>query len=208
MTRGEFMKFTWGDAVRIKNSELKTYGMTGYISDKTYNRWIGDRSGSVYVDLENGKRIYYNFKNLEKVDANNMKENKKMTITGDFKVAKVKFLGGTNTNTEYEYAMFDDYEVGTTVVVASANHGLGVAKITAIIDKDNAITKKFEREVVCKVDVEPWVNRKKNRARLQELNSRMEKRAQEINKLAIFEMMAEKDESLKEMLAEYKELIG
>jgi hypothetical protein len=36
----------------------------------------------------------------------------------------------------------------------------------------------------------------------------MEKRAQEINKLAIFEMMAEKDESLKEMLEEYKELIG
>ena len=32
-----------------------------------------------------------------------------MAITGDFKVAKIKFLSGSNTSSEYEYAMFDDY---------------------------------------------------------------------------------------------------
>lgn len=202
------MKFTWGDIVRIKNPQLKTYDMFGKISDKNTNYWLTDKSESAYVTLDDGKTLYYNFKNIEKVDEKKEKENNDMIITGNFKVAKVKFMTGSNTNTEYEYAMFDDYQDGDVVVVSSAHHGLGIAKISAIIDKDQAYTKKFEREIVCKVDMEPWENRKKNRARLQELNNRMEKRAQEINKLAVFEMMAEKDESLKEMLAEYKALIG
>lgn len=204
------MRFTWDDCVRVKNPELKTYDMIGKICGKDMNYWLKDGAYNAYVTLEDGRTMYYNFKNLEKVDGNNKKEkeNNKMYITGEFKVAKVKFLSGTNTNTEYEYAMFDDCQIGDTVVVMSAHNGLGIAKISAIIDKDKASTKKFEREIVAKVDMEPWETRKKNRAKMQELNNRMEKRVQELNKLAVFEMMAEKDESLKDMLAEYKALIG
>ena len=90
----------------------------------------------------------------------------------------------------------------------SAHHGLGVAKITDIISKDEATTKKFEREIVDIVYMDLYEQRKKDRARLQELDNRMNQRVQELNKLAIFEMMAEKDESLKGMLDEYKALIG
>ena len=202
------MKFTWGDIVRVKNSQLKTYDAYGRIADKNLNYWLTGNSCSAYVELDDGKTLYYNLKNLEKVDKKiEKKENNKMAITGNFKVAKVKFLSGSNTNSEYEYAMFDDCQVGDTVVVMSAHNGLGIAKISAIIDKDKASTKKFEREVVAKVDMEPWETRKKNRAKMQELNNRMEKRVQELNKLAVFEMMAAKDESLKEMLEEYKGLM-
>lgn len=202
------MKFTWDDCVRVKNPQLKTYDMYGKIANKTLNYWLTGNSSSAYVELDDGKTLYYNLKNLEKVDENNKKENNNMTITGDFKVAKVKFLSGNNTSSEYEYAMFDDCQIGDTVVVMSAHNGLGIAKIVNIIDKDKAQTKKFEREIVAKVDMEPYEQRKKNRAKMQELNNRMEKRVQELNKLAVFEMMAEKDESLKDMLAEYKALIG
>lgn len=202
------MKFTWGDAIRVKNPQLKTYDTYGKIANKDWNPWLTGNSCSAYVELDDGKVRYYNTKNLEKVDCDKKKENCKMAITGDFKVAKIKFLSGSNTSSEYEYAMFDDYQIGDTVVAASAHHGLGVAKISAIIDKDKAQTKKFEREIVCKADMEPWEQRKKNRAKMQELNNRMEKRVQELNKLAVFEMMAEKDESLKAMLDEYKGLIN
>jgi DNA-binding transcriptional MerR regulator len=131
-----------------------------------------------------------------------------MYITGDFKVAKVKFLSGNNTNTEYEYALFDDLMVGDIVVVSAANNGFSIAKISAIIDKDDAQVKKFEREVVARVDLFNWEMRVEKRKRMQELNGKMEKRAQELNKLAVFEMLAEKDPSLKSMLDEYKELVG
>lgn len=194
------MKFKNGDRVVVNNSKLLTHGCTGTIEDCLYPSW----KTSINVRLDDGKLLTYKHANLSLVKKE--EENSKMYITGDFKVAKVKFISGTNTNTEYEYAMFDEYNVGDTVVVASAHHGLGLAKITEIITKDEAKTKKFEREIVCYVCMDIYEQRKKNRARLQELNSQMEKRAQELNKLAIFEMLAEKDESLKDMLDEYKTL--
>lgn len=196
------MKFKNGDRVVVHNSKLLTHGCTGTIEDCLYPSW----KTSINVRLDDGKLLTYKHANLSLVKKE--EENSKMYITGDFKVAKVKFISGTNTNTEYEYAMFDEYNVGDTVVVASAHHGLGIAKITGIIHKDDATTKKFEREIVDRVYMDDYEQRKINRARLQELNNRMEKRAQELNKLAIFEMLAEKDESLKSMLDEYKALIG
>ncbi len=200
--------FKLGDCVVVSNPDLKTYGMTGIVATDGSNYWFTKQSSSAYIKLEDGKTLYYNLKNLKKSNECDTKENSTMYITGDFKVAKVKFISGTNTNAEYEYAMFDDYLVGSTVVVSSANHGLGLAKITAIITKEEAKTKKFEREIVAAVDMNAYEHRKANRARLHELNSQMEKRAQEINKLAVFEMLAEKDDSLKSMLEEYKSLIG
>ena len=156
--------------------------------------------------MDYGSLRTYKFANLQLVENN--QEEQEMAITGDFKVAKVKFLNGTNTNTEYEYAMFDDYEVGDTVVVASAHHGLGIAKISAIITKEQAITKAFEREIVSRVDMEAYETRKKNRNRLNELKKQMDERVRDLNQLALFEMLAAKDDELSKMLGEYKQLVG
>ena len=190
--------FKYNDKVRVKNRQLKTYNLVGIV----------DSSGSsgCYVRLENGACLYYLNTNLELYKGNH-KENT-MAITGDFKVAKIQFLEGSNTTITYEYALFDDYEVGTYVVVKSAHHGFGVAKIVDIIPKEQAATKKFEREIVTAFDMETYETRKKNRAKIQELNNRMDKRFHELNKLALFEMMAEKDPELKNMLDEYKSLMG
>lgn len=190
--------FKYNEKVRVKNPKLKTYNLIGVVGNPGY--------GGCYVRLENGSYLYYQNKNLESYKEN--QEEQKMAITGDFKVAKIKFLEGSNTTTTYEYALFDDYDVGTYVVVKSAHHGFGVAKIVEIISKEQATTKKFEREIVTAFDMETYETRKKNRAKIQELNNRMDKRFQELNKIALFEMMAEKDDELKGMLDEYKSLMG
>lgn len=190
--------FKYNEKVRVKNPKLKTYNLIGVVGNSGYS--------GCYVRLENGSYLYYQNKNLESYKES--LEEEKMSITGDFKVAKVKFLEGSNTTTAYEYALFDDYAVGTYVVVKSAHHGFGVAKIVEIISKEQATTKKFEREIVTAFDMETYETRKKNRAKIQELNNRMDKRFQELNKLALFEMMAEKDPELKNMLEEYKCLTG
>ena len=192
------MAFKYNDKVRVKNSKLKTYNFVGVVSTAGYS--------GCYVKLENGTCLYYQNQNLE-LYKENQKENA-MAITGNFKVAKIKFLEGSNTTTTYEYALFDDYAVGTYVVVKSAHHGFGVAKIVEIISKEQATTNKFEREIVTTFDMETYETRKKNRAKIQELNNRMDKRFQELNKIALFEMMAEKDDELKNMLDEYKNLMG
>lgn len=193
------MKFKINDRVKVTNRRFESYNKTGTVIQ------VADTSCYVLMDNTCSRRCY-KFQNLQLIENN--QEEQKMAITGDFKVAKVKFLNGTNTSTEYEYAMFDDYEVGDTVVVMSAHHGLGIAKISAIIPREQAITKIFEREIVSKVDMETYETRKKNRNRVSELKNKMDKRFQELNKIALFEMMAEKDPELRGMLEEYKNLIG
>lgn len=190
--------FKYNDKVRIKNKQLKTYNFVGVVSSAGCS--------GCYVTFENGMCFYYKNQNLEHCKKN--LEEEKMYITGDFRVAKVKFIEGANTTVIYEYALFDDYSIGTYVVVKSVHHGFGLAKIVDIIPKEQATTKKFEREVVTAFDMDTYETRKKNRAKIQELNSRMDKRFQELNKLALFEMMAEKDPELKNMLEEYKCLTG
>lgn len=192
------MKFQRDDRVKVINSRFQNYNKFGTVTS------ITNTSCNVLMDY--GSLRTYKFKNLQLIE--NKQEEQEMAITGDFKVAKVKFLNGTNTNTEYEYAMFDNYEVGDTVVVATMHHGLGIAKISAIIPREQAITKAFEREIVSKVDMETYETRKKNRNRINELQNKMDKRFHELNKIALFEMMAEKDTELKSMLEEYKNLIG
>jgi hypothetical protein len=56
--------------------------------------------------------------------------------------------------------------------------------------------------------METYEGRKMNRNRINELKNQMDKRFNELNKIALFEMMAEKDSELKSMLEEYKRLIG
>lgn len=191
-------KFKTNDRVKVNKASLLTYGCVGTVQTAYCD--------SCYVVLDSGKTLYYNFSSLIAATTEEKEEND-MGIMGDFKVAKIKFLNGSNQSTEYEYAMFDNYNVGDTVVVASAHHGLGIAKITAIISQEQAVTKKFEREIVCRIDMSIYEQRKKNRARLQELQNKMNQRAQEINKLAMFEMLAEKDVELQGMLSEYKALM-
>lgn len=192
------MKFKTDDRVKVTNPRFENYNKLGTIIRMTKT--------SAWVLMDYGSSRNYKFQNLQLIEQN--QEEQKMAITGDFKVAKIKFLNGTNTYTEYEYAMFDDYEVGDTVVVASAHHGLGIAKISSIITKEQATTKTFEREIVCKVDMETYENRKRNRNRINELKNKMDKRFNELNRIALFEMMSEKDPELKGMLEEYKSLIN
>ena len=192
------IEFKTGDRVKVINSRFENYNKLGTVYSVT--------STSCNVLMDYGSLRTYKFANLQLVENN--QEEQEMAITGDFKVAKVKFLNGTNTNTEYEYAMFDNYEVGDTVVVASAHHGLGIAKISAIITKEQAITKTFEREIVSRVDMEAYETRKKNRNRLNELKKQMDERVRDLNQLALFEMLAAKDDELSKMLGEYKQLVG
>ena len=191
------MKFKTDDRVKVINPRFENYNKLGTIVRMTKT--------SCWVLMDYGSARNYKFQNIQLIENN--QEDQKMAITGDFKVANVKFLNGANTSCEYEYAMFDDYEVGDTVVVASAHHGLGIAKISSIITKDQAATKNFEREIVSKVDMETYETRKKNRNRVNELKAKMDKRFNELNKIALFEIMAEKDPELKNMLEEYKCLV-
>jgi len=127
-------------------------------------------------------------------------------MTGDFKVAGVKFCDGSNSNSTYYYALYDDdIIVGDTVAVQTGHHGMGIVKIVSI-DNDNFNKVQYGREIVDKIDLTKFQERKAKIAKLKELKNKMDAKVKELQKSAIYEMLAEKDEDLKSLLEEYKSI--
>ena len=62
------------------------------------------------------------------------------------------------------------------------------------------------KEVVCKVDFSAYTERKEKAEKMKHLKAEMDKRIKKLEEDAVYEMMAEKDSVLKEMLDEFKAL--
>ena len=129
-------------------------------------------------------------------------------LVGNYRVAMVKFVQGTNTVKGYAFALFDNnIEVGDLVLCDTSN-GYGVAKVEEIISKTDYEGTTVTKEIICKVDFTDFNNRKENRAKAVKIKAEMDKKIKEMQELTLFEMMAEKSPELKEMLEAYKGLLG
>lgn len=128
-------------------------------------------------------------------------ELEEITMEGMKSVVHVQFISGASSGT-YAYACFDeDIKVNDTVVCKSANHGLGIA---TVVTMDPPVDKFFKREIVCKVNMESYLARVQERERKAELKQKMDKRVKALQSMAIYEMLAKEDDTLKELLEEYK----
>ena len=201
---GKNCKFKIGDRVQVIREGLQTYGFTGKVHATSY--W-GDIV-EVYLDQLN--KIYnYNSKSLMfENEQNNITKGDNNMLIGNYNVAMVKFLQGTNTAKGYAFALFDDEVKVDDCVLCDTANGYGVAKIIEIIPKSEYEGTKVTKEIICKVDFTEFENRKENRTKALKLKSEMDKKIKEMQELAVFEMMAEKNPELKEMLEMYKGLMG
>lgn len=200
-------KFNPGDTVRVKSRDLKTYNRTGIVER------VAGQSVCVQI-FGRDTLLTYNYRSLALVDKYDI-DNKKgeEIMMGNYTVCTIKFIEGTNTGREYHYALYDDNICcGDYVVVKSANHGLGIAQVVEIIP-DGCVTQAMldycnaGREVVAAFDMGEYNNRVEKRKKAKQLKAEMNKKMKEMQELAMFEMMAEKNPELAEMLAAYKELI-
>lgn len=122
------------------------------------------------------------------------------TMEGNYCIATVQFLEGTNTDKTYRYALYESLVIGDVCVVKSAHHGLGIARIMKIEPKtDENIT----REIVCKCDFSAYEAREVTRKRKAELKRKMSERAAALQELALFKMMAAEDAGMAELLQEF-----
>ena len=67
---------------------------------------------------------------------------------------------------------------------------------------------RYGREIIAKVDFTAYEERQEKRERLIKLKNQMDAKVHELQKNAIYEMFAEKDPAMKQMLDEYKELMN
>ena len=121
------------------------------------------------------------------------------------KTARIRFLNGTNQNKTYEYALYDDFKAGDTVVVQTGHHGKTVAVIDEVIDQ-HPINVAYNREVICLVDMTAYEERQRRVQRMRELKAQMDDRVRQLRNIAIYEMMATRDSTMRELLDEFNAL--
>ena len=207
---GKDYKFQKGDRVQVV-SECQSYGKQGVVV-RYVNYPIWYTCNYVEVKLSSGGRRTYNESSLKLINTNQEnnitdKGDNEM-ITGNYRVAMVKFIQGTNTDKKYAFALFNDELEVDDCVLCDTRNGYSVGKIVEIISKDEYNGVEITKEIMCYVDFSDFEQRKKNRAEAKKLKSEMDKKMKEMQELALYEMMAEKSPELKEMLDNYKALMA
>lgn len=137
------------------------------------------------------------------------KENEQMAkLTGYKQVAAIK----QNYGTCY-YAIYDDgrkYCPGDKVIVSGAANGI-IQTIEKIIDPETAVNrmgnKNITAEVIAYVDTSAYEERVAKRKEAEELKKKMDQVIKQMEENNKYEMYAEKNPELKEMLNAYKELV-
>lgn len=137
------------------------------------------------------------------------KENEQMAkLTGYKQVAAIK----QNYETYY-YAIYDDgrkYCPGDKVIVSGAANGI-IQTIEKIIDPETAVNrmenKNITAEVIAYVDTSAYEERVAKRKEAEELKKKMDQVIKQMEENNKYEMYAEKNPELKEMLNAYKELV-
>lgn len=133
-------------------------------------------------------------------------ESEEITMFEKFNVAEVELAGDCSRSVLC--ALYDPYVVDDNVVVFTSNKGFSVGTIVEITCNNDAMQSQVPsgNEVVCKVDFTPYTQRKESRKRRAELKRKMDKKLREMQSMAVYEMFAEKDPTLKAMLDEFKGL--
>ena len=122
----------------------------------------------------------------------------------NFTVVGVKFP--TNNGKEYAFACYEDnLSIDDMVVVRNSNGSLSLAQIASIglLDKSSVLN---GCEVVDKIDLTASEARYAKAKEIADLKKEMDEKVAALQAVALYELMAEKDPSLKTMLDQFKEL--
>ena len=213
MTTDEiYAMFKAGSRVEVvRCASYKKYNLKGNLGTVVRNQY--GQYGKIVVDLdtESNPRAsmgYFYFKphELSLVSDNNndiLEENNMQNVVNYLNIAKIKYLD-SNKVSEYSYANFDtSLTVGDLCVVASLNHGLGLARVTEIINQNDIQT---PREIVAKVDMQAYDFRVAARKDAAELKVKMQERAKKLQDIALYQMLAKDDPEMQELLNRYQNL--
>lgn len=202
------VRFNYGDTVKVKNGspaymayKNQYCGCIGYVERISGNR-IGVALEGKHNKLSGYGVFWFDQDELNFVNGTDNKEEYIMDM--NYIMVKAKYLDSSISKRDLIFAAYEPYEVNDYVVVNSGHHGFVVAQVTAVENVEGSV--QYGREIICKVDMTAYNDRKARAKRKAELKSKMEAKVKELQETAIFEMLAKEDAGLAEMLKEFKEL--
>ena len=200
-----------GDRVQIVGNSIYN-GKFGTVYSYSKRRLDQQANVNIYIDgtiYQNtpSKNKYYTLveSSVRLVDIENMdKKENSMKLTGFNKVAIIEYNGK-----DYHYALYDnDVDINDKVLVSGRLDG-------AIHIVKNIITEEYSKEirekdiiseVKCKVDLSDYEQRVKNREEAIKLREKMDEEIKKMDELNKYEMYADRNPALKEMLDQLKAL--
>lgn len=197
-----------GDRVVIVSALTNTYGGKFIGECGVVCRTSPSGSGRFGISLDNHNNAAssygaYWFKETE-IEIIDNEEDMNMNDAKDVKCVKISFMTEAQGKCRHNFAVYEDeIAVGNYVVVKTAHHGLAVGIVDEVVESGVA---ECGREVVCKFDMSAYAERKEKRKKIAELQRKMSQRFNELQKIAVYEMMAQTDEQMKSMLDELKSL--
>lgn len=189
--------FAKGEMVEVTNKDLQSFGLTGVVT--------GVSSSTVLVHFEdwNGrgeKELCFKLTNIKS------KGEETMAVKGNYRVALVKFIQGSNTYKEYAFALFNlDVNVDD-FVLCDTSMGYNVAKVTKIVPQSEYSGCTVTKEIVCKIDFTEFESRKELRKQKDNLKKQMDKMVKDNQELFLYQALAEKNPEMAALLAAYKAL--
>lgn len=209
------MKFKDGDVIIVSENaheyKKRHIGKIGTVKQIFRRRDNLFYYGVLFEDTRNPMSskglFWFGARSLDHQSNNTLKiESEEIPMFENYVVAKIQFLD--NPVPVYSYALYDsDVKPDDYVVVQTGSHGFALARVESI--DTNPESKKDVhkgRQIVCRVDFSAYNARQDALKRAAELKRSMDAVLREAQTMAIYEMFAEKNESLKAMLDEFKTL--
>ena len=202
-------KFSYGDRVLIRERHKykgKMKGLVGTVKNDYFPGNYGIRVDGMFNPASSNGLYYIPVSGLAPYQENEVTDKKEENIMlKGYRVAIVEFPGSP----KIAYALYDaDVCVGDTVVVATGHHGLSIAEIQEILPEGTDKEVEYGRQIVDRVDLSAWEERKQKAKDLAKLKTEMDQRVKDLQEIALYEMAAERDPALKDMLVQFKQLSG
>lgn len=190
-----------GDRVVVVEPSLMSYNQIGTV--------ISHDSNAALIRFDNWRE--QGEKELILLKSRLMKINNKdsdniMEVKGNYRVAIVRHISGTNTTKEYAFALFDTWIHEDDLVLCDTAQGYQAAKVISIVPKDEYSGCTVTKEIVCKLDFSNFNERKERRKQKESLKKQMDKMIHDNQELILYQALAEKSPEMAEMLAAYKSL--
>ena len=196
-----------GDRVEIVSKRSKYKGCHATVRNgETAYTWL-----QLYVDntdyqpCENGIDKYLNLASasVKLINVNNKGE-LNMKLSGYKNVAVIEFAGN-----DYNYALYDeDIKANDKVLVTGrlATDILTVKEVLTTNEARERYSANITEEVRCKVDLSAYNKRVEDRKEAEKLRKKMDEEIKKMDELNKYEMYADRNPALREMLEQLKSL--
>lgn len=200
-------KYHYGDRVKIISNKSKYCGRMATVARHVHNyygTWVAvvPDDSIYYLNGDKSKYLRLRPESIKFISEGDMNMGK---LTGFKRIAVIE--QGDYCRKSYHYALYDDdIEIGDHVLVT----GVASDKIYTIKDiievSNEESFNNITAEVMCKVDLTKYNNRKDKRKAATELRKQMDKKRKEIEAKKNDEYYASIDSEYAEMLSELKDL--